>query len=179
MDSHCNIHAREEDAANKDLYIRAIIFKDDRYLDALREKFNNYLFRINLYSYIKKSIFFAAMDLKRREQQIREKEGTYLNILDDEFQEEKINMIADDPVDFVEEIYKDKENIDYREIFTDQKMLQAIDSLTDRQKQIIFECIIKGKEEEMVAKELGVSKQAINKIKKTALDKLRRQIGGK
>nr|WP_243183544.1 sigma factor-like helix-turn-helix DNA-binding protein [Anaerosolibacter carboniphilus] len=82
-------------------------------------------------------------------------------------------------MDFTEEIYRDKENIDFSDILTDKETLQAINILTDRQKQIIHECIIRDKEEETVAKELGISKQAVNKIKKTALDKLRKEIGGK
>ena len=82
-------------------------------------------------------------------------------------------------MDFVEEIYQDKEEIDYREIFTDKKVLQAIDSLTVRQKQIVHECIIKDKEEVLVAKELGITQQGVNKIKNSALYKLRKQIGGK
>nr|WP_243183323.1 sigma factor-like helix-turn-helix DNA-binding protein [Anaerosolibacter carboniphilus] len=82
-------------------------------------------------------------------------------------------------MDFIEEIYGDKENIDYREIFADKEVLQAIETLTDRQKQIIHECIIKDKEEEMVAKELGITKQAVNKIKQAALNKLRKEVGGK
>ncbi|MBB6218713.1 RNA polymerase sigma factor (sigma-70 family) [Anaerosolibacter carboniphilus] len=169
----------EEDAANKDLYVQGIIFKDNSYLDVLNQKFNDYLFRINLYSYIKKSIFFAAMDLKKKDSELREKEGLYLNVLDGDFEEEKINTIADTPMDFTEEIYRDKEDINYHEIFTDKKVLEAINTLTDRQRQIIHECIIKDKGEETIAKELGISKQAVNKIKKTALDKLRKQIGGK
>jgi RNA polymerase sigma factor (sigma-70 family) len=169
----------EEDEANKDLYVQGIIFKDDSFLNVLNQKFNDYLFRINLYSYIKKSIFFAAVDLKKKESEIREREGLYLNVLDADFEEEKINTIADAPMDFAEEIYRDKEDIDYREIFADKEVLEAISTLTDRQKQIIHECIIKNKEEDLVAKELGITKQAVNKIKKTALDKLKKQIGGK
>lgn len=169
----------EEDAANRELYVQGIIFKNDSFLAVLNQKFNDYLFRVNLYSYIKKTIFYAARDLKQRENELREKEGLYLNILDADFGEEKINTIADTPIDFTEEIYKDQEDIDYREIFTDKEVLEAINTLTDRQKQIIYECIIKDKEEEIVAKELGISKQAINKIKQAALNKLRKQIGGK
>ncbi|MBB6214446.1 DNA-directed RNA polymerase specialized sigma subunit [Anaerosolibacter carboniphilus] len=103
----------------------------------------------------------------------------YLNVLDADFEEEKINTIADAPMDFIEEIYRDQEDIDYHEIFTDKEVLEAISALTDRQKQIIHECIIKNKEEELVAKDLGITKQAINKIKQAALNKLRKQIGGK
>ncbi|MBB6217155.1 DNA-directed RNA polymerase specialized sigma subunit [Anaerosolibacter carboniphilus] len=169
----------EEDAANKELYVQGIIFKNDRVLDVLNQKFNDYLFRIKLYSYIRKSIVFAAMDIKTMESEIREKEGLYLNVLDADFEEERINTIADAPMDFIEEIYGDKENIDYREIFADKEVLQAIETLTDRQKQIIHECIIKDKEEEMVAKELGITKQAVNKIKQAALNKLRKEVGGK
>ncbi|MBB6215014.1 hypothetical protein HNQ80_001103 [Anaerosolibacter carboniphilus] len=98
----------EEDAANKDLYVQGIIFKNDSFLDVLNQKFNDYLFRINLYSYIKKTIFYAARDLKQRENALREKEGLYLNVLDADFEEEKINTIADAPMDFAEEIYKDQ-----------------------------------------------------------------------
>ncbi|MBB6214447.1 hypothetical protein HNQ80_000527 [Anaerosolibacter carboniphilus] len=47
----------EEDTANKDLYVQGIIFKNDSFLDVLNQKFNDYLFRINLYSYIKKPFF--------------------------------------------------------------------------------------------------------------------------
>ncbi len=110
--------------------------------------------------------------------QLREKEGLYLNALDLDFNEERINDIPDESIDFFEEIYEDKEEVDFKEIITGQEVLKAVNTLTERQKQIIYECIIKEKKDSWVAKELGISKQTVHKIKNNALKKLRKQIGG-
>ncbi len=168
----------EGDTENRDLYINGILLKDRTSLESLNKKFNDYLFRISLCSYIKKSIVFASIDLREKESTIREKEGLYLNTLDENFDEEKINTIPDASVNFEEEIYVDKEYLDLCEIFTDRNILKAIHNLTERQKQIVYECIVKDKKDHLVAKELGISKQSVNKIKNTALNKLRKQIGG-
>lgn len=169
----------EEDAENRDLYINGILLKDRTSLESLNKKFNDYLFRINLCSYIKKSITFAAMDLKKKESKLRENEGLYLNVLEEDFDEEKINTIPDVSINFEEEIYTDKEYVDFCEIFIDREMLRAIDILTERQKQVIYECIINDKKEHLVAQELGISKKSVNKIKHTALNKLRKEINRK
>ncbi|AOT72538.1 hypothetical protein [Geosporobacter ferrireducens] len=63
----------EEDTENRDLYINGILLKNQTSIESLNKKFNDYLFRINLCSYIKKSIAFAAIDLKKKESTLREK----------------------------------------------------------------------------------------------------------
>ncbi|HEY8361821.1 MAG TPA: sigma factor-like helix-turn-helix DNA-binding protein [Tissierellaceae bacterium] len=168
-----------EDEKNKELYIKGVILKNRDALEILQKKFNDYLFRVYFCSYIKKSISFAAAELKQKEKQIEAKEGLYLNVVDPDFKEEKINIVPDTPTDFIEEIYKNRENVDYCDIVTSKRILQAIGKLTDRQKEILYECVIRNQNEKIVAKKLGISKQAVNKIKKAALNKLRKELEGK
>lgn len=165
-----------EDKENRALFIEGIIFKDQASLELLNKKFNNYLFRIYLYSYVQKTILFAARELKKKQRELRRREELSLNVADLDFEEERINMIPDSLVDFAEEIEKHNGNPDYREIFSDSKMLAAIDALTNRQKQIIYKCIIQDKTEGEVANELGITKQAVSKIKKAGLNKLKKEI---
>ncbi len=102
-----------------------------------------------------------------------------LNIVDPNFNEERINLIEYSQNDFLDDItefvVKDS-SCSYDEISHDKKILKAINTLTDRQKQILYMCVITGESDTLVAKKLGITKQGVNKIKKAALNKLRRKL---
>ena len=58
-------------------------------------------------------------------------------------------------------------------------LYNALDRLSERQKFIVIENVVNSKSDCMFGKELGVSKQAINKSKKKALNILKKYISEK
>jgi len=141
---------------------------------------NDYMFKVYLYGYIKKTIIFSAMQIKKKNSQVRKREEAILNVIDPNFNEERLNLIAYDEVDFLEDLCRvEGETPKFDEISKNQGLIKAIDSLTDRQKEIIYRCIIIGESDTLVASKLGITKQGVNKIKRTALKKMRIRLEGK
>ncbi|MGF7060632.1 sigma-70 family RNA polymerase sigma factor [Brassicibacter mesophilus] len=100
-----------------------------------------------------------------------------LNTIDLDFNEERIDNISDMTVDFIEEITEPKD-IDFTEIFTNQDLISYMNSLTDKQREILFLKYVKELEEKEIAARLDISIQAVNKTKKVAVYKIKRQLGG-
>lgn len=168
---------RENDE-NKKLYVEGIVLKDLKALDKLENKFNDYLFKTYLCSYIKKSIQFASMKIKKKGNNVTNRERLCLNVLDVNFQEERVNSIPDKKMDILYNLYELKENIDYTQVFCNEKLSKSFNKLTNKEKKVINECVMKDKAQVDVAKALGISRQAVSKVKKTALKKLREELKG-
>ncbi|MGM0338578.1 sigma-70 family RNA polymerase sigma factor [Enterococcus sp. AZ007] len=59
------------------------------------------------------------------------------------------------------------------EYIEDDKLSKSIASLTERQKLIIFRRYVEGKKDPSIAKELGISSQAVSKQRRKAIEKLK------
>lgn len=166
-----------ENEENKTLYKKTIIECDDNAYSTLNEGLENYLFKIYATSYLYKSIVLNSREVKRKYLKIYKREELTLNMTDINFKEERIDSIPGKPIDLIEEIINTN-NIDFTEMFSDKALVFAINSLTDRQKEILYLRFVKELEEKEIAKKLEVSIQAVNKAKKGALLRIRKQLGG-
>ena len=101
------------------------------------------------------------------------KELCILNETDENFKEEKINNLRDEPIDFLEDISREQ---NLKNISTNQTLINALEKLTDRQRLVIFMYFIQNKEEKQIAKDLNVTKQSINKVKLAGLKRLKKYI---
>lgn len=164
-----------EDEENKELYLKVIKSHDRYYTDLLVGKFCNYIFKIYFISYIEKSLKLKSLEIKRKRNKLNEREAYILNTLDDEFKEERICTIADQLIDFTEEICSET---DFENIFSNKNLTEAIQSITSKQRLVLFMIYIHDKEEKQVAKELNVSIQSVNKVKHAGLKKIRDYLGG-
>lgn len=166
----------DEDRQNKQLFYKGVVGNDSKYLKEFRRKFYDYMFRLYFCSYVKKTIQYTAKGIRKKHLRLVEKEKLTLNVVEMDFDEEKVNIIADNSPDIVEQICASLDYMDYREIICSKDLILAVDGLTDKQKKIICKCIIEDKQEAEIARELGVSIQAVNKMKNAALKKLRKQL---
>lgn len=164
-----------EDKENKNIYEKVVSTNDTYYTNLLVNKFYYYMFKIYFISYIEKSIKLKSFEIKNKKKKRYERELYILNSIDEDFKEEKINTIADKPIDYIEVIF---DQVDISNISTNKKLNQAIESITSKQKLILFMRYIQDKEEKQIAKELNISKQSVNKVKLAALKNIRKYIGG-
>ncbi|MBE6083601.1 hypothetical protein EQM13_07355 [Acidilutibacter cellobiosedens] len=162
---------------NRDLYNKVITNNDRKSLPILEEKFFNYLFKIYLTSYINKSITYTALNFKKKYNLLNLRELPILNISDEDFNEEKINNIPDIPLDYVEEICNIYDNFDFRQIISDEKLLSAIDMLSNRQKKILYMYYVQEKEEWEIAVQLNITRQSVNKTRNRAISRIKFQLG--
>ncbi|MCY6372794.1 hypothetical protein [Clostridium ganghwense] len=164
------------DEENQSLYIRFKFYNDENALYELEKKLKLYMFQLKFCSYIGKSMNFYSKHYQEKKLKKDYKEMLNLNIKDKDFGEERINMISDKKVDFIEEVSQPEKEVDFKKVIENYKLLNALEKLPARQKEIIYKLIVLQKKEKQLIKELGISRQAINKSKRSALNKLRNEL---
>jgi len=168
----------EGEKINRDIYLMEAENENFQLCKSFNGRLSDKLFRIYLLSYIKKSITHKSIDIKNKRKKINQREYLILNTTIDEFDEDYINTIPDTS----SENYYEKDTydkvIDFQEIVTNIKILQVINVLTYRQREVLYMFYVLEKSEKEIADELLVTIQAINKTRNLALRKIRRSIGG-
>ena len=162
-----------ENKTNNYIYQRTIDTNEDYYKDILFERFYDYIFKIYFISYIEKSIRFSSYEIKNKKKKILDNEIYSLNKIDENFNEERINILIDESVDFLENVSKER---NFENISSNENLIKALNNITDRQKLVIYMYFVEDKEEKQIAKELNVTKQSINKVKIAGLNRLRAYI---
>lgn len=129
-------------------------------------------------SYVDKSIKYKALRYKQKAKRRNDREQLILNVVNSDFNEEKINTIADKEIDFEEEIIHRNKVVCFHSVLTERRILSALNKLTDKQKEILNMCTIQNRDEKEIAEILKISTQSVNKTKNRAIRKIRHAIGG-
>lgn len=164
-----HLHTHETDSVDKVLtqMNQAKLIKD----------FDAYVYKVYFYGYVKKTIRYSSLKHQQRVKEQQEREALSLNIIDEGFHEERINTLPDTTSDLTEHLNQfTSYQTAFDEISPDPVLSKALKSLTDRQKEILYRCVVLGESDTRLAAEKGVTKQGINKLKHTALNKVRSQI---
>lgn len=156
---------------NTVLLKRALQSKDKEARFKINEKLNNYLFKIYFCSYVNKCITFTAKNIKNKYKNQRQQ--LMLNCKSENYEMDYINSIPDNSIDYIEKITAPKLQVDFNNICSDIEILSAINSLTDKQKEIVYHCCVLQRSEASLAEELRVTRQAVSKAKNIALKKIR------
>ncbi|MCQ1530758.1 sigma factor-like helix-turn-helix DNA-binding protein [Lutispora saccharofermentans] len=144
----------------------------------INKQFNNFLYEIHFLSYISKTISLSYKEIYRKVSSQKDKELYILNKENLETGTELIDSIIDKTSYFEEEIHRTSNTKELSDYFDDPSIIKAINQLTERQKLVIFKQIIEDKSLYQIAKELGVTKQTISKVRKAALATLKKTLGG-
>ena len=175
--NHLVEHFLQQDKQSNKLYVKYKVDKDLKALEKLNEKFGKYLFEINFCSYINKSMVLYSQRYRKRQCIQQNQEILNLNIIDQDFKEEKINLIKDNTTDFIECISQPtRRKVDFRNIIEDKRLLKAINVLPERQMEILYRLIVLEQSEKEVMRALCISQQAINKSKNKALCRLKQEM---
>lgn len=168
-----------QDISNKRIYDDYLKSKDIKLKKIIDNKFNNFLIKVSFYSYINKTLYYSSLNFKKKAYHIHNNELLILNKTYKDSEEELINTLTlEDNFDY--DINMDNHNYkyDWNSLLSNELLLDGIYSLTEKQKFILYMNIVEEKTEIQIAKELNISKQAVNKTKNTALKKLNKLIGG-
>lgn len=144
----------------------------------VNKQFNNFLYEIHFLSYIRKTIELSFKEIYKKTSIQEDKELYILNKESAETGMELIDYIIDETACFEEDIPGTGNSKELRDYFDDPTIIKAINQLTERQKLVIFKQFIEDKSLQQIAKELGVTKQTVSKVKKTALTTLEKNLGG-
>lgn len=142
----------------------------------INKDFNNFIFKIKFLDYINKTLNFTNKEYKRKLYTMNKNEKLILNECAKENNTDYMYNIEDKSFDLIKEVYNLNESIDFKEIVNNLFLLKEIMKLTERQKLILYKCVIEEKTDTAVAEELNVTQQAVSKTKKKILDKLRKTL---
>ena len=162
---------------NSILLKNALDSKDNEAKLKINEKFNDYLFKNYFCNYVNKCITFTAKNIKNKYK--NQTQELILNCKNENYEVDYINNIPDNSIDYIEKITAPKSQRDFNDICTDIEILSAINSLTEKQKEIIYHCCVLEKSEVSLAEEMHVTRQAISKAKNIALKKIRLNLESK
>lgn len=96
-----------------------------------------------------------------------------LNTATTGFVEDNISQLEDESFTLEESIAIDPLHLET--VFTDEKMYIAVKELSSKQKNVLYFIYFKDISEQEIANILGLTRQAVNKIKQTALKKIMRK----
>lgn len=119
-------------------------------------------------SYLKKLIYFESRRFDKKRREFEAKQLAILNANKEE-NTQLIDLIEDEHAD---KPFQTKLETSIEEVLSDNVLIDAVRTLTKRQKDILFYHYVLNWNDTMIAKEFNVSQQAITKTRKKALQKL-------
>lgn len=129
----------------------------------LDSSFKNFFFEIRFTSYISSLIHFSAIDFDKRKRR------------------EKQRMLLVEDGTLVESFSINHENLESQstlleDIVTNERLFSIIKSLTEKEKNVLIQRYIFDFTDTQIAEKLSVSQQAVSKMRKRALNKLKKLI---
>lgn len=155
---------------NKQLYNSYLEHSTALKREMLERRFKYHVKKIRIFSYFVKTLHFES---KRFDMKIRKLANQNPLILDNAADESGRNLL--DLIESDISFEKTQESYTLEEIIEDKKLYSIVSALSDKQKVILELIYVKALHEETIASQLGITKQAVNKTKKTALNKIRQQ----
>ncbi|WP_341300663.1 sigma factor-like helix-turn-helix DNA-binding protein [Lysinibacillus sp. FSL H8-0500] len=140
--------------------------------ETIEKLFKIHVRKIQLLSYFSRVLYFES---QRYDKQIRHNNKINQLILDNDLnngENKFIDLIPD------ESIHDDEHSTDFAHlevIFEDKQLYNIVSKLSPKKKHILHSLFIENLTEEEVSKKLGISKQAVNKAKNQALQKIRQE----
>lgn len=157
-----------EDERNNIIYLKYVYEPNKKNAIELNEAYKIFERQLMARSYLKKAFHFEA---QKFDQKIRDKEKQNISI--DKTTEDGTELgefLIDEKSS---RIYEQMMDVNLEELFEDIRLYQAIVNLTRKQRKILYLLYIKDLSEKEIAKQLSVTQQAISKVHKAAINKLK------
>ena len=163
------------DAEIKELYQSYLEKPNTCKKEMIEKMFQIHGRKIQLLSYFSKTLTFESQKFDTK---IRHNYKLNQLILDKNIDDGGgilLDLIADERNYYDFEFNTPVESSELEMIFEDKQLYEIVSTLSAKQKEILYLLFVKDWTEEELALELGVSKQAINKVKNHALRKIRKE----
>ncbi|MFJ7667535.1 sigma factor-like helix-turn-helix DNA-binding protein [Lysinibacillus sp. NPDC097195] len=145
--------------------------------EMIEKIFQIHVKKIQLLSYFSKTLTFESQKFDKKNRHNNKLNQLILdkNIDDGDGGGKLLDLIADERnyYDFVFNTPIEPSKLEM--IFEDKQLYEIVSTLSAKQKEILYLIFVKEWTEEELALELGVSKQAINKVKNHALRKIKKE----
>ncbi|MBQ0140465.1 MAG: hypothetical protein KBT36_14365 [Kurthia sp.] len=157
-----------ETSENEVLYLTYINNSSLANKENLEIAFATHAKQVFAVSYLKKLIYFESRRFDKKRREFEAKQPAILNANKEE-NTQLIDMIEDPHAD---KLFQTKLETSIEEVLSDNVLIDAVLTLTNRQKDILFYYYVLNWSDPMIAKEFNVSQQAIAKTRKKALQKM-------
>lgn len=138
----------------------------------MNETYKNFEKKLIVRAYLRKIIQFEA---KRFDQKIRNREKQTSSI--DKVIDEDGNTISELLVDErTNSAYEKIWNKDLNQIFLDEKLNRVVMNLTVKQRKVLYMVYVLELGEKEIGKQMNVTQQAVSKIHRAAIKKLRESV---
>lgn len=142
-------------------------------MESIESLFRIHVRQIQLLSYFSKTLHFESQKFDKR---IRRNNSVNQLILDKESSDGKskiIDLIQDEDKNDILEFNYFVEFSELEKLFEDKLLYKIVSKLSLKQKNVLYAIFVNHMTESEIAQDLGVTKQAINKIKNLALKKIK------
>lgn len=142
--------------------------------DTIEKLFKIHVRKLQLLSYFSRVLYFES---QRYDKQIRRNNRFNQLTLDSNINDGEnrfIDLIPDESIDDDSEwIYSDFAHLEV--IFEDKQLYNIVSKLGQKKKYVLHSIFVDNLTEEEISKKLGISKQAVNKAKNQAFQKIRQE----
>lgn len=139
---------------------------------SLDDSFKNFYSNVRLTSYLSKTIYFNAINFDKTERSFKDKNILILEKPIKDGESDTLVDILDSSSENIETYKSDK----IEDHIANSKLYEAIQKLTNNQRQILSLAYVSCLNDTEIAKMLNKSQQAVSKSHKKALDKLKKYL---
>lgn len=157
---------------NKEVYLKTISNPTPENMNELDVLFKHFYFKIRFISHISTTLKFNAINYDKRSRLIESRFPTilYTPLNSSEGEDTLLDVIADEQMEYDWGILTENNSID--EHISCPMLLEAINSLTEKQKEIINLAYAKGLSDTEIGLTLNKTQQAVSKTHKKALENM-------
>lgn len=163
-----------EEEQNRIIFIKKL-FNYKNYPYILDQKFREHYFEIRFISYICTHLYYQSIHFDKK---IRKQSTKEIAILDQPIDDNEELTMKDTIAAIQQTTQSEVKPKSLEEVLSNEKIIKVLSKLTSKQREVLFQIYVNGYKEKEVAQELGVSQQAVSKIKRSALNKLKKGLRG-
>ncbi|SDK27976.1 sigma-70 family RNA polymerase sigma factor [Sediminibacillus albus] len=163
---------------NYHLFVQTICYPTHLNVKKLDEKFRAYYFKIRLTTFLSNTLHFNAINYDKKYKNFKMRNQLILDSpLSDDSEYTLKDLIEDKQQDYkLDEELLEGKDYSIENLVVDEKLYEAIQSLTDNQKQILNLAYVHELTDTEIAKVLDKSQQAVSKSHKKALEQLKNSL---
>lgn len=161
----------QEDKGFEKIYLDYLSDPTDKKKEYLDEMYKRYERQLISLKYLRKMLFFEAKRFDKKVREINKRQFsldvdydenlTFMDLLEDENGEKVLDKVFDSEL---------------KELFSDEKLCREILAMTNKQKEVLRGLYVSALTEAVLAKQLGVTQQAVSKTHRSIINKLRKVV---
>ncbi|KEO83073.1 sigma factor-like helix-turn-helix DNA-binding protein [Tumebacillus flagellatus] len=170
------LHRFLQSAENRRLFTNVILTRNEADRLELERRFAEHYFEMRFLGFVRKHIHYEALHLLNKCRAKERQEALILNtpLGDESGSRERIELLEDPGLSVEETVVESSE--EWVDLTGNPALHEAIQGLTHKQQTVLYLLYVKERTEAEAAQELGVSQQAINKLKRASLAVLREKL---